>query len=118
MQLPLYQAAGDVLLMPYETSIAGSSGGNSAEICSPMKMFDYLATGRVIISSDLPVLHEVLNTNNAIFCPPADVAAWANTLQSIQQDPARATSLGAQARLDASHYTWQNRAKQALKGMD
>ena len=42
-KLPLYQAAGDVLLMPYEQEIAGSSGGNSAAICSPMKMFDYLA---------------------------------------------------------------------------
>jgi glycosyltransferase involved in cell wall biosynthesis len=118
MKLPLYQAAGDVLLMPYETTIAGSSGGNSAEICSPMKMFDYLATGRVIISSDLPVLHEVLNANNAIFCPPADVTTWADALQSIQQDPARAASLGTQARQDASRYTWQNRARQALQGLE
>jgi len=39
LHLPLYQASGDVLLMPYERSVAGSSGGNSADICSPMKMF-------------------------------------------------------------------------------
>jgi len=77
-ELPLYQAAADVLLMPYEKSIAGSGGGNSAEICSPMKMFDYLASGRVILASDLPVFHEVLNENNAIFCPPEDCAKlWA-----------------------------------------
>jgi len=25
-----------------------------------MKMFDYLAAGRAILSSDLPVIHEVL----------------------------------------------------------
>ena len=74
--LPLYQAAGDFLLMPYEKAIAGSSGGNSAAICSPMKMFDYLAAGRVILTSDLPVLHEVLNEGNAVFCPAEDVDAW------------------------------------------
>ncbi|MDD5370224.1 MAG: glycosyltransferase, partial [Anaerolineaceae bacterium] len=55
-RLPLYQAAGDILLMPYEQIITGSSGGNSVDICSPMKMFDYLAAGRAIISSDLPVI--------------------------------------------------------------
>ena len=31
--------------MPYGRSIAGSSGGNSADIGSPMKLFDYLAAG-------------------------------------------------------------------------
>jgi glycosyltransferase involved in cell wall biosynthesis len=118
MKLPLYQAAGDVLLMPYEQAIAGSSGGNSAEICSPMKMFDYLASGRVIISSELPVLHEVLNENNAIFCPPTDAAAWVNALQTIQREPDKMAALSKQSRLDASRYSWQNRAKLALSGME
>ena len=54
--LPLYQAASDVLLMPYEKAIAGSSGGNSVDICSPMKMFEYMAVGRPMITSDLPVI--------------------------------------------------------------
>jgi glycosyltransferase involved in cell wall biosynthesis len=118
MQLPLYQAAGDVLLMPYETAIAGSSGGNSAEICSPMKMFDYLATGRVIITSELAVLHEVLNFGNAVFCPPNNVDSWANTIRQIQSDPEQARMLAEQALLDAVQYSWQNRAKKALEGLD
>ncbi len=118
MELPLYQAAGDVLLMPYEKAIAGSSGGNSAEICSPMKMFDYLATGRVIITSDLPVLHEVLNTGNAIFCPPMNVDSWARSIQQIQSDPEQKRMLARQARQDAQDYAWQNRARLALEGME
>ena len=59
--LPLYQAAADIFAMPFGLEISGSSGGNSVDICSPMKMFDYLASGRAIMASDLPVLHEVLN---------------------------------------------------------
>ena len=66
-RLPLYQAAADILLMPYGRAIAGSSGGNSAEICSPMKLFDYMGAGRAILSSDLPVIHEVLDENSAVF---------------------------------------------------
>ena len=75
-KLPLYQAACDILLMPYENAIAGSSGGNSVDICSPMKMFEYMAVGRAIISSDLPVIHEVLDNETAFFCPPEDSSAW------------------------------------------
>jgi len=115
-KLPLYQAAGDVLLMPYERQIAGSSGGNSAEICSPMKMFDYLACGRAILSSDLAVLHEVLNDTNAIFCPPEDLPGWIKTLQALLDDAPRRARLADQARLDAAGYTWSERARRALEG--
>ena len=33
-----------------------------------MKMFEYMAAGRAIVSSDLPVIREVLNERNAVFC--------------------------------------------------
>ena len=60
-RLPLYQSAADVLLMPYSRSISASSGQDIAEVINPMKMFDYMAAGRAIVSADLPVIHEVLN---------------------------------------------------------
>lgn len=116
-RLPLYQAAGDVLLMPYERSIAGSSGGNSVEICSPMKMFEYMAVGRAMIASDLPVLHEVLDDCNAVFCPPEDVDAWSAALRALLDDPNRRGQLAGQARSDILRYTWRARAERALEGM-
>jgi len=116
-RLPLYQSAGDVLLMPYERSIAGSSGGNSVEICSPMKMFEYMAVGRAILASDLPVLHEVLHAGNAVFCPPEDVDAWTAALSVLLQDPGRREQLSRQARADIQQYTWRARAERALEGM-
>ncbi len=117
-RLPLYQAAADILLMPYETAIAGSSGGNSAEICSPMKMFDYLAAGRAILSSDLPVLREVLNEGNALLCPPEDLIAWEHAFQSLLEDPDRRAGLSAKARRDARRYSWTERARRALEGWE
>jgi glycosyltransferase involved in cell wall biosynthesis len=117
-RLPLYQAAGDILLMPYEQAIAGSSGGNSAEICSPMKMFEYMAAGRAILSSDLPVIREVLNEHNAVFCPPGDAAAWQAALAALLAEPARGQMLGMQARLDAARYTWRAREEKAVKGFE
>ena len=116
--LPLYQAAGDVLLMPYGMQIAGSSGGNSADICSPMKMFDYLATGRPIISSELPVLHEVLSKENTIFCPTKKIQAWADAIESLMNNEDLCKSMGDHARKTAVQYTWLVRAKTTLKGFE
>ena len=82
--LPLYQSAADVLLMPYARSIFGSSGSaDSAAVASPMKMFEYMAAERAIITSDLPVIREVLNESNAVFCPPDDVEAWKTALEDL-----------------------------------
>jgi glycosyltransferase involved in cell wall biosynthesis len=114
--LPMYQAAGDILLMPYETSIAGSSGGNSADICSPMKMFEYMACGRAILSSDLPVLHEVLNNENAVFCPPEDLDGWKTAIEMLLGNPERMKQLGNNARADAEKYTWKMRTERVLAG--
>ena len=115
--LPAYQAAADVLLMPYGRAISGSSGGNSAAICSPMKMFDYLASGRAILSSDLAVIHEVLNERNAVFAPPDDLSGWREALSGLLNDPDLRRRLGDQARKDATGYTWLARAQRALQGM-
>jgi glycosyltransferase involved in cell wall biosynthesis len=115
-RLPLYQAAADILLMPYGRSISASSGQDIAEVINPMKMFDYMAAGRAIISADLPVLHEVLNEKNAVFCEPGNVAAWERTLRSVLADIPGRLALGTQARKDVEGYTWLARAERALEG--
>jgi glycosyltransferase involved in cell wall biosynthesis len=115
-RLPMYQAAADVLIMPYEGAIAGSSGGNSALYCSPMKMFEYMACGRAIVSSDLPVIREVLNERNAVLCPPEDAESWARALRELIADPGRRQALAQQVLKDAQQYTWVERARRATDG--
>ncbi len=116
-QLPLYQAAADILLMPYGKEISISSGkGNSAIVSSPMKMFEYLATGRPIVATNLPVFHEVLSDKNAVFCAPEKVLDWEGALRGLLDNPKRGEQLGQQAREDAKKYSWTERAKRILDG--
>jgi glycosyltransferase involved in cell wall biosynthesis len=115
-RLPVYQAAADILLMPYERKIAGSSGGDTARFCSPMKMFEYMACRRAIISSDLPVIREVLHAGSAALCPPEDVDAWAGVLEGLAISPRERQELAAQAAAEVERYTWVERARRSLDG--
>jgi glycosyltransferase involved in cell wall biosynthesis len=115
-QLPLFQAAADILLMPYESVISGSSGGNSSSYASPMKMFEYMASKRAIISSDLPIIREVLNPSNAMLCPVDDIDAWSQALGSLIYDEDKRCALAGQAWIDIQQYTWLERARKALDG--
>jgi len=115
--LPQFQAACDALLMPYQDQVAASSGGNIALYLSPMKLFEYLACGRAILSSNLPVLREVLNENNSILLPPDDPQLWAQALRGLQNEPSHLKRIAAQASLDAQNYSWTARASRILQGL-
>jgi len=115
--LPLHQAAADILLMPYSRSIMGSSGtADSAAVASPMKMFEYMATGRAIVSAYLPVIREILNEHNAVFCKPDDINSWKSALERLLKDEDLRDQLGRQARHDAQGYTWIARAQRIMNG--
>ena len=58
----------DVCILPYTSKITVSGDvGNISKFTSPLKIFDYMKLGKLIISSNLPVLREVLlNKNNSL----------------------------------------------------
>ena len=116
-RIPLYQAAADVLLMPYGRSISASSGQDIAEVINPMKMFEYMASGRAIVSADLPVIREVLHERSAVFCEPGNVEAWKSAIETLLLDEKKRTALGAQARRDVERFTWEERARRILNGL-
>lgn len=117
-KLPLYQMAADILLMPYGKMVAGSSGGDIAGVSSPMKMFEYMASGRVILTSDIPVLREVLNENNAAFYFPEDIDDLAKKFSDLMNNEPMREKLSKRALQDVQQYSWQDRMSKIMNSME
>lgn len=110
----------DICLLPNQKTVAafGAEGTatvkNIAEFTSPLKMFDYMAHGKAIIASDLPVLREVLNDDIAVLVPPEDKERWIEAIRMLESPEIRCR-LGEQAeKLLLQKYTWRTRAEQVL----
>jgi glycosyltransferase involved in cell wall biosynthesis len=114
--LPKYQAACDVLLMPYQSQVSASSGGDIGRYLSPMKLFEYLACGRAICSSDLPVLREILSPETAVILPPDKVDSWIEAIQMLSENPILRNEMGDNARTAAQNYSWEARAESIFMG--
>lgn len=113
-QIPLHQAAADILLMPYSRSIEASSGQDIAEVINPMKMFEYMAAGRAIISADLPSIREVLKDGSAVFVEAGSFEKWKAEIELLIADEPRRQALAAQARKDVSQLTWLKREEKIM----
>ncbi len=113
-RLPLYQAAADVLLMPYSSSFGGSGGGDIARVSSPLKMFEYLASGRAILASDIPVLREVLTEKNACFYQPENFEDLCVKFSSLISNNALRSRYAVAARTSVGAYDWKERMKRII----
>lgn len=109
----------DVLLAPYGTRVMVNHGRalETTRWCSPMKLFEYLAHGKAILCSDLPVLREVLRDgDDALLLPPEDPGAWQAAIERLDQDRALAQRLGSTARADfLARHSWSQRAERLLE---
>lgn len=117
-ELALYQAACEALIMPYQYQVAASSGGDISKYLSPMKLFEYMACGRVILASDLPVLGEVLNSKNSVLLPADRVDKWTEALIGIKENPARWKQLAETAHQQSKEYSWESRAAKILDKLE
>jgi glycosyltransferase involved in cell wall biosynthesis len=83
----------------------------STHFTSPLKLFEYMATGRPIVASDLPAIREVLrHEQNALLVPPGDATGLARGIQRLMGDRELAARLARQALSDVDDYTWDRRA--------
>lgn len=107
-KLAIYQKACDVLLMPYPNI------KHYTFYMSPLKMFEYMASGRPIVASDLPSIREILNDNNAVFFESDNPISLAEAIKNVLEDASLANKISQKALADVRNYTWEERAKNII----
>lgn len=105
--LATYYRAAAALAMPFPNT------PHYAYEMSPMKMFEYMASGTPIITSDLPSVRDVLDENMAILYPPDDEDRLRDALEKFLEldDEARNRMARAAKKVVIEKYTWGARAK-------
>ena len=77
----------DLLIMPYTSSITVSGDvGDITKFTSPLKLFDYLSSGKLILCSNFDVLKEVVkDKQNVIFIKNyKNIFAWKNVIGKLK----------------------------------
>lgn len=116
-EIPMILSKLDILLMPYQKVVQINSDNlNTASYCSPLKMFDYLASGKIIISSNLPGIKEILKNNyNSIIVDNNSVYNWDRSIKKILTNKTLAYKLSINAYNTALKNTWQIRLNKMVE---
>ena len=106
----------DILLMPYQKNVqVNSKNLNTALYCSPLKMFDYLASGKVIISSNLPGIREILKDKiNSLIVESNNVHQWNNAIRNILKNKKLSKKICLNAYKTAINNTWEKRVNKMI----
>jgi glycosyltransferase involved in cell wall biosynthesis len=110
-KLAVYQRAADILLMPFPDT------PHYRNHMSPVKMFEYMASGVPIIASDLPTIREVLNEHNAMIVAPGNSMEIAHAITELLGDANKSRTLAEQAKKDVREYSWPKRTQRILEAM-
>ena len=89
----------------------------SAHYTSPLKLFQYMASGVPIIASDLPSIREILDDATAYWFTPDDPRSLAAKIEAVLNEPEAAGQKALAACERAKRYTWRARAQSILNGM-
>lgn len=108
-KLAVYQKSFDILLMPFPFN------KHYAYFMSPLKMFEYMSSGRPIIASNLPSICEILDEKACLFCNSDDPFDLANKIINLSGNELLAENLSKEAYKKVFDYNWENRAKKIIQ---
>tara|TARA_Y100000741_G_scaffold24166_1_gene17453 strand:+ start:749 stop:1831 length:1083 start_codon:yes stop_codon:yes gene_type:complete len=114
--IPLALSKYNVLLLPYSKKVfVRSNNLETSSHMSPLKLFDYLSSKKIIIASKMRVYSHILNKNNSILLNPEQHKLWAKTISHVFNNLNNYNKIRSNAFKTAKKYTWNNRAKQIIK---
>ncbi len=108
----------DIVILPFSKGIYFNKDKKDdiGKWISPLKLFEAMANGKAIISSDLPSIEEVIiNGVDGILVPPEEPQEWKKAIYDLVNDKRKRLLLGKNAKEKLEEeYTWKKRAEKVL----
>ena len=108
--VPKYLKASDVLLLPNS-----AISEESVKYTSPIKLFEYMASGVPVVASDLPSIREILSEENSVLVDPDNSDSLGMGILKVLNDTKLSEKISRMALEDVKTLTWNNRAKKILE---
>ncbi|MDO8573074.1 MAG: glycosyltransferase family 4 protein [bacterium] len=108
-EISLWQKAADVVVLPNT-----ARENISKYYTSPMKLFEYMASKRPIVATDIPSVREILDTTNAIIVPPDNPEAMARGIITAFENQSLVSRITDTAYRFVELHTWNKRAGRVL----
>ena len=109
-EMPFFMKSADILLLPNS-----AKEDISRLYTSPMKMFEYMASGRPIVASDVPSLREILDDSVAYFFKPDDAKSLASLINHVLSHEEEAKGKAQKAFERVKQYSWEERTRNILR---
>jgi glycosyltransferase involved in cell wall biosynthesis len=107
-------------LLPNQPKVLMANGSDIGSYTSPMKLFEYMAAGKLVVASDIPVLREVIrDQENGVLVDHREPRAWATAIRRLAQDDDLREKLIRRARDEAvREYSYSVRFKRILRHVE
>jgi len=104
-EIPFWLKAADVLVLPNK-----SGERISSHYTSPLKLFEYMASGTPIVAADLPSVREVLSDEEAVFFQADNSSSLAEKIKETLVNKEKLKQKGGKAKTKVQEFTWRKRA--------
>jgi len=104
-KIPLYLRAADVLVLPNTAREEASRVETS-----PVKLFEYLASGTPIVASDIPSIREIVSEKEVCFARADDSQSFAEAIATVASD-SEASERSRVGQMLARTHSWGARAQ-------
>jgi glycosyltransferase involved in cell wall biosynthesis len=106
--IPEYLAASDIAVAPYPKM--------DLFYFSPIKLFEYMASGKAIIASNMGQIGEVIeHEKTGLLIEPGNLWALKENIEYLLDNPQMRRKLGRNARKATESYTWENNVKRVME---
>lgn len=108
-----YRNMCDILLAPYQGE---KSGNRNSDFMSPIKIFEYMASKKAIICSDMPAIRESINEEHAVFVKSDNISDWIDAINNLVHNKEKLEIISNNAyKYCLNNFTYESRCKKILE---